>query len=326
MSLAQTPSRPAGYDIIGDVHGCAGSLEQLLRRLGYCHDGRSYCHPHRQAVFLGDVIDRGPAIRRALHLVKAMVERGAAWMLLGNHEYNALAYATPAPCGSGMDYLRPHTAHNRRQLEETLTQFEAYPEEWRWFLDWFQTLPLFMEWDGFRVVHACWDADLISQHKHRFDPKGHFDHRFLLASARPGSLEARIMHRLTRGLDIALPEGITVKSRDGIERRKFRAKFWCASSELRCYHDWAFQPDPLPPELATKPIKAEHRYQMVHYGRDEKPLFVGHYWLNGEPRPLAPNIACLDYSAVNSGKLVAYRMDSETQLDAAKFAWVNASG
>jgi len=325
MSAAQTPSQISGYDIIGDVHGCAQSLELLLGRLGYRQDDRSYWHPHRQAIFLGDIVDRGPAIRQALHLVRAMVERGAARMLLGNHEYNALAYATPAPPGSGMDYLRPHTPHNRRQLGETLAQFEAYPEEWRWFLDWFQTLPLFMEWDDFRVVHACWDAQLIAQHKQGFDPEGHFDRRFLLASARPGSLEARIVHRLTRGLDIPLPEGMTVKSRDGIERRKFRAKFWDGGRELNSYGDWAFQPDPLPPELAAKPIAAEHRRQMVHYGPGEKPLFVGHYWLQGEPRPLAPNIACLDYSAVNSGKLVAYRMDGETQLKASKFVWVNVS-
>ena len=323
MSIAQTVPKRAGYDIIGDVHGCAQSLERLLSRLGYSQDEQSYWHPHRQAIFLGDIVDRGPSIRQALHLVRAMVDRGAARMLLGNHEYNALTYATPAPPGFGEDYLRPHTPHNRRQLGETLSQFEAYPEEWLGFLDWFQTLPLFMECEGFRVVHACWDADLIAQHKQRFDPEGHFDHRFLLASARPGSLEAHIMHRLTRGLDIPLPEGMTVKSRDGIERRKFRAKFWDVRGGLRCYGDWAFQPDPLPPELATKPITDEHRHQMVHYGPTEKPLFVGHYWLTGAPKPLAPNMACLDYSAVSSGKLVAYRMDGETQLDESKFVWVD---
>jgi len=325
MSAKRATPKWSGYDIIGDVHGCAQSLERLLDRLGYNRDEQSYWHPNRQAIFLGDIVDRGPSIRQALHLVRAMVDRGAARMLLGNHEYNALAYATPAPPESGMDYVRPHTAHNRRQLGETLAEFEAYPEEWRWFLNWFQTLPLFMEWDDFRVAHACWDAVLIAQHKQNFDSQGHFDHQFLLASAQPGSLEARIMHRLTRGLDVALPKGVTVKSRDGVERRRFRAKFWGEGSDLVCYGDWALQPDPLPPELATKSISAEHRRQMVHYGPNEKPLFVGHYWLVGEPRPLAPNIACLDYSAVKSGKLVAYRMDGEAQLDRSRFVWVNVS-
>src|SRR5690625_3832071 len=61
---------------------------------------------------------------------------------------------------------------------------------------------------------------------------------------------------------------------------------------------------------------------MVIYGADQRPLFIGHYWLNGTPRAIAPNIACLDYSAVKSGRLVAYRFDGETQLHQDKFVWV----
>lgn len=50
-----------GYDIIGDVHGCAGQLEALLSELGY-HKRSStseYRHPERQVIFVGDLIDRG---------------------------------------------------------------------------------------------------------------------------------------------------------------------------------------------------------------------------------------------------------------------------
>ena len=52
-------------------------------------------------------------------------------------------------------------------------------------------------------------------------------------------------------------------------------------------------------------------------------LFVGHYWCNGTPAPLRPNLACLDYSAVKYGKLVAYRLDDEAQIDPRKFVWVD---
>ena len=44
----------------------------------------------------------------------------------------------------------------------TLEQFEKYPEEWNYFLEWFKTLPLFFDLDDFRVVHACWDDDHIN--------------------------------------------------------------------------------------------------------------------------------------------------------------------
>jgi hypothetical protein len=61
---------------------------------------------------------------------------------------------------------------------------------------------------------------------------------------------------------------------------------------------------------------------MVYYDKSQPPLFIGHYWLKGQPRPLAPNLACLDYSAVKFGRLVAYRMDGEAQLQPDKFVWV----
>lgn len=52
---------------------------------------------------------------------------------------------------------------------------------------------------------------------------------------------------------------------------------------------------------------------------NEKPLFMGHYWLQGTPALLAPQVACLDYSAGKDGPLVAYRWQGETQLRAAHF-------
>ena len=82
------------YDIIGDVHGYAATLEKLLEQLGYSKKGGTYSHPTRQAMFVGDIIDRGPKIREALHLVRRMVLEGAALMVLGNHEFNAIGWHT----------------------------------------------------------------------------------------------------------------------------------------------------------------------------------------------------------------------------------------
>jgi hypothetical protein len=50
----------------------------------------------RQALFLGDIVDRGPRIREALHIVHDMVEAGQAFCIMGNHEYNALGWAPGA--------------------------------------------------------------------------------------------------------------------------------------------------------------------------------------------------------------------------------------
>ncbi|HNN95563.1 MAG TPA: polynucleotide kinase-phosphatase, partial [Pseudomonadota bacterium] len=83
------------FDIIGDIHGCYDELAALLRKLGYELDDTSSpprCqHPAgRKAVFLGDLIDRGPKIVEVLQLVMAMVGQGSALCVPGNHEAKLL--------------------------------------------------------------------------------------------------------------------------------------------------------------------------------------------------------------------------------------------
>jgi predicted kinase/diadenosine tetraphosphatase ApaH/serine/threonine PP2A family protein phosphatase len=77
------------FDVIGDVHGCARELEILLRRLGYARRSArgSFRHPGgRRAVFVGDLVDRGPQIVRAVRTVMAMVAARTAFSVPGNHE------------------------------------------------------------------------------------------------------------------------------------------------------------------------------------------------------------------------------------------------
>ena len=77
------------FDIIGDVHGCHAELVALLAKLGWtvCADGAAAAHPDgRLAVFLGDLVDRGPSTPAVLRLVMNMVETGTALCIPGNHE------------------------------------------------------------------------------------------------------------------------------------------------------------------------------------------------------------------------------------------------
>lgn len=312
---------PAGYDIIGDIHGCANTLEVLLRKLGYQFIDGCYRHSERQAVFLGDIIDRGPHICEAVNIVKNMVEAGTAQCVMGNHEYNAIAYSTVVghSASGEPEYLRAHTPRHNRLIAETLEQFSPYPERWRELLEWFKTLPLFLELPGFRVVHACWDNALIQQFKQRYGGN-RVSEQFLLASADKSSFAGRFMDRLTRGTDLNLPDGLAINGRDGYVRQSFRTKFWAHAP--RTYRDVVFQPDPLPETIADRPLAEFERDSLLCYGEDEPPVFVGHYWLHGKPRVLRPNVACLDYSAVKFGRLVAYRYDGESVLNDDKFRWV----
>ena len=61
----------------------------------------------------------------------------------------------------------------------------------------------------------------------------------------------------------------------------------------------------------------------VPYGRDERPILVGHYWMQGDrPTRLANNVACLDWSVARGGPIVAYRFDGEAEIDDGKFVAV----
>ena len=76
------------FDIIGDVHGCCDELEALLEHLGYTTSGNAgWTHPAgRRAVFVGDLVDRGPRIADTLKTVMTMAQIGSALCVPGNHD------------------------------------------------------------------------------------------------------------------------------------------------------------------------------------------------------------------------------------------------
>lgn len=104
------------FDIVGDVHGCSAELEALLGRLGYV-DG---VHPEgRTAVFVGDLVDRGPDSPGVLRRVMSMVEAGTALCVPGNHENKY---------GRHLKGRRVQLTHG---LAETVAQMEGESEEFR---------------------------------------------------------------------------------------------------------------------------------------------------------------------------------------------------
>lgn len=311
-----------GYDVIGDVHGCARTLMKLLEAMGYRKRAGVYTHLKRQAIFVGDIVDRGPHIRQTMEVVYNMVDAGHAQMVISNHEYSVYCYATEDLRfqNTGQTrYLREHNARNNSQVEQTFEQFANHPHDLREYLQWISELPLFLEMPNFRVVHACWDDPLIrayrQKHGHnRLSPK------IIVDSTDHSSLESRAINRLTRGIMLPLPENHVMLSRDGFKRRHFRTKFW--TSNPQTYGDIVFQPDPLPEHLIDRPLNEGEKAQLLQYPKHEKLVFFGHYWLQGEPKVIKPNICCLDYSAVRFGRLAAYRIDEEKSVNPENYLWL----
>lgn len=199
MAQTATAGEGDGFDIIGDVHGCLAPLETLLSALGYQELDGVHRHPIRQAVFVGDLIDRGPDQVGVIRLVRAMVEAGSAQIVMGNHEFNAIAYATPDPLRPGQ-YLRPHDAKNTKQHAEFLAQIGEGSDDHHDAIDWFRTMPLWLDLGGVRVVHACWDPDAIAGLRSPF-----LTDEVLVAASTPGTPEFGWIEHLCKGPEIELP-------------------------------------------------------------------------------------------------------------------------
>jgi hypothetical protein len=156
------------YDIIGDIHGHADELRQLFDKLGYKRSGYGYRHNERQVIFVGDFIDRGPAIAEAIQIARATVDDGYGYAVMGNHEFNAIAFHTRRP--DSREFFRPRSDKNQRQHQATLDQLSSL--EMREAINWFKTLPVAIEIDGLRAVHAAWQPKDIQVIETAFDRQG----------------------------------------------------------------------------------------------------------------------------------------------------------
>ena len=298
------------YDLIGDIHGHADALQQLLGKLGYAKHKGVYRHPERQAIFLGDFIDRGPKIRETLKIVRPMIDSGAALAVMGNHELNALAFHTPDPEKPG-EHLRPHNEKNSNQHAETMRQVPA--GELTSYLAWFRTCPLWLELDGLRVVHACWDETRMAK------IGGPVTDDFMYSACLPGGSLFEPVEAILKGKEVKLPPGTTFRDKDGHERLATRVK-WYEPPDGQTYRTYAMASEPIE---SDDPLPQEVHRAAVPYPEDAKPVFVGHYWLNGSrPELLHQNVACVDWSVAKGGFLCAYRWDGERTLDSSRFVWL----
>ena len=280
------------YDLIGDIHGHADKLVELLERLDYRKIQGIYRHPDRKVIFLGDYIDRGPKIPQVLAIVRGMVEENAALAIMGNHELNALAFHTEDPARQGT-FLRKRNTTNIRQHAQTIVQLSD--QELESSLNWFRTLPMWMDLDGLRAVHACWDESAMAMISKAIDGHGGITTGFLQSAYQSGNRLLAPIEVVLKGKEAKLPQNMIVKDNDGHPRTKMRTR-WYLSPQDQTYRTYAFQSDELNCDLA---IDAAVAQISAPYPISAKPVFVGHYCLtNTLPTVLVDNVACLDFGVV----------------------------
>ena len=301
-------------DFIGDIHGHADKLTELLGKLGYSLKNGVFSHPYRKVLFIGDYIDRGPQIRETLGIVRSMVENGNAIALMGNHEYNALCFHREEREGG---HLRKHLIINIIQHFETLKQFQNRQREYEDYLEWFKTLPLYYETDSFRAVHACWDHNHIAFLRSVLR-NDRLNETILRQSVKKETKLYRVFDETLKGKEILMPKGRYFADKDSHLRNEIRIKWWKDPTNST-YEEMSVLPlENLPEEN----IRLSEIQPGNYYSEDERPVFFGHYWLTGTPRLIRKNICCLDFSVAKHGYLAGYRFDDEKELSDEKFIFV----
>ncbi len=121
-----------------------------------------------------------------------------------------------------------------------------------------------------------------------------------------------------KGKEMKMQEGLFFTDKDGTKRTEIRIKWW-EDPSVMTYRSISVEPIDILPE---QPIALSELKSLDFYRDNDKKVFFGHYWLNGEPSLYRENICCLDYSIAKGGKLVAYRMNGEDILDNKNLTYV----
>ena len=300
------------YDIIGDIHGCSFTLEKMLsEKLCYKQDSNgTYQHNDRQAIFLGDFIDRGPHQKEVISIVRPMIKSGTALSVMGNHEFNAIAYHAG---------LREHNEKNYKQHKVFLKAYKDSQSEYDDVINWFTSLPLWLDLPGIRVIHACWDKAAIKRIADFQYGDSLLSDELLIESSIKGSQLYEDVELILKGKEVQLPEGCSFKDKDGNVRRETRIRWW--DKKAKTYQEAFMGPESARKYIPDEEIIGDH---CIEYLAHEPPVFLGHYWFDTEPEPLTSNIACIDYSIAKvDGNLVAYQWNGEKTLDRNKFISVS---
>ena len=274
------------HTIIPDIHADFSRLEWSIKQ----------ARSGNQIIFLGDLIDAGKNVKspvdlQVLQYVRELIDRGKALSILGNHELNAILFhrnykITGKP-------LRSHSPNNLKQHNSFIFEFGIQTKAATYWTEWMlETVPLWIEFDGFRAVHACWtqsDIDIIKERR----PTGHLKQEDLEEVALKESPFAKAVERLVSGPEAKLPDPYFFNDNNGKARTEIRLSWWNSSAET--WRDIALSV----PNLDQLPDqKLEGDLLGDIYPQNAKPVFVGHYKMKGKPHLQTRKATSLDFPAI----------------------------
>lgn len=295
------------YDIIGDVHGHASLLKKLLLKMGYIKTNGSFSHPSRKAIFVGDFINRGPEIRKTIRIIRAMVEEGNGFAILGNHEINAIIYHLKDK--EGFSLVREPSKYFL-SLFKTINEYSAGSIEWKEHLQWMRTLPLYLDFGAIRVVHACWSDRAVEIAK-SIHEDGKIKKKVFRKIHRKSESEiSKSIWLLTKGVNLKMPSDLKIVSNKGISPRGIRTRWW---EELlgKTFGELSFESKFKLPEYTVPQEIVPKTYP---YPNDAPIIFFGHYCRGKGPHIIKHNICCVDSCVTGTKTLLAYQWKGEKEL------------
>lgn len=284
-------------DFIGDIHGQAEMLRKALQLLDYKEKAKAFRHPYRTAVFLGDLLNRGPEIRAAVQIVRSMVEARSAICLLGNHEAFALWDRLHSQRPESFPDL-PEKA--LRHLADSKADYRGRGAEWSDLLNWFWRQPLFFDHYGVRAVHACWHPESLQILR---------GNQLSDACFQPNQPEFHALWRIIEGPSVRHPQS----------KKKFRIRWW--ERQATTWQEFAFSGRR---DLPDCPIPKYRLRLATIYPCAAPPCFFGHYGFVKLLGPLRPNLACLDLAVAQGGPIGVYRWQGEKSLNKSNFIAIGA--
>ncbi|MAH25581.1 MAG: hypothetical protein CMI19_01290 [Opitutae bacterium] len=286
MILSQTEK----IDIIGDVHGHYQQLIRLTEKMGYSVGRKKLHHPeNRKLGFVGDFINRGPQSVEVLTLVKSLCESGDAIAVLGNHEF---------------------------RLIQNSVEGKKVPAEFEPFVPWLRSLPLFIELNTLRIVHAVWHFSSIEL----LDGKSVEEDAFIQETIVKKSPYKKAVSRILSGIKINIPEDLKLMDRFGIKRSKARLKWWMDLRE-KPYADCFLSP--MKPDIFNRGPAIDELSDLELYNEKDKPVFTGHYCLPPNIPKVSGNVVCLDGCVTCDKTLWGYRHQGKDKISASNLIEAN---
>ncbi len=279
-----------GTAFITDPHGQSTKIQNLIERLPEATN----------FVFIGDLIDNslGAQIdhRRTIQIVRALHDEERAKVILGNHELNAIGWSLQKEDGT---FCRPHSNSNLKQHAAFLRDYPFKSADYNETIEWFKSLPLYIEEDHFRAIHAMWDDNLISRLQPYLNPDKSIksEHWYDVFDSNHELYE--LTEKLLKGAEFQLPDGVSYKDKTGITRTKARVAWWKfpINDETDLRDICLSVPTEEREKLTGKPVPEELGNST--WTGSNKPTFIGHYTLppSDAPETLSDNIICVDFNA-----------------------------